>query len=84
MITWKKFHPGKAGSRFAGTKFSHVIASARQNIHRSTFQLSEDISIVFLRRYDVNLWEKKLRNIFVQFHYFTEAPTGWVLQERCS
>ena len=28
-ITCKKFHPDKAGSRFAGTKFSHAIASAR-------------------------------------------------------
>ena len=28
-ITCKKFHPGKLGSRFAGAKFSYVIASAR-------------------------------------------------------
>ena len=30
-ITCKKFHPGKAESLFAGTKFLNVIASARLN-----------------------------------------------------
>ena len=28
--------------------------------------------------YNVNLWEKKLANIFVEFHHFTEAATEGV------
>ena len=28
--------------------------------------------------------KKMLTNIFVEFHYFTEATTGGVLQKRCS
>ena len=28
--------------------------------------------------------EKELTNIFVEFDYFTEAATGWVLHKRCS
>ena len=50
------------GFHFAGTKFSHIIASvclsgmkkliniSLKKTHRSTFQWIEDISIVFLRR----------------------------------
>ena len=53
VISCKTFHPSKtdpsfaqSGSRFAGTKFSHVTASTRlggikkliKNINRSTFQ----------------------------------------------
>ena len=31
--------------------------------------------------YDVNLWEKKLGDIFVEFHHLTEATAGGVLQK---
>ena len=40
--------------------------------------------LCFYNSYDVNLWEEKLTNVFVEFHHFTEAATGGVLQKRCS
>ena len=34
--------------------------------------------------FDVSLPEKKLTNVFVEFHHFTEAATESPLQKRCS
>ena len=38
----------------------------------------------FYDAYDVSMTKKKLINIFVEFHHFTEAATGNVLQKRFS
>ena len=48
------------------------------------FNSSKIFLLCFYDSYDVSLWEKKLTNIFVEFHHFTEAATGGVLQKRCS
>ena len=42
----------------------------------------KDILLCFYDLHDVNLWEKMLTNIFVEFHHFTEAATGSVLQKK--
>ena len=72
------------GSRFAGTKFSHVIASARlSGMKKLTHQfenISLKISIHFNRAeifllcfydaYDVNLWGKKVNRYLCRISLF--------------
>ena len=85
------------GSRFARTKFSHVIASARLSGMKKHISLKTSTwkypYISIERRYFYCIFtthmtwicgKKKLTNILVEYHYFTEAATGWVLQKSCS
>ena len=77
------------GSRFAGTKFSHVIVSARLSATKNLISI-EYISIdrrYFYRvftKYMTSICEKKIIKCLIEFHYFTEAATEGVLQRRCS
>ena len=73
------------GSHFAGMTLSHVIASDRLNgmkklinisVQKYPFNKSKIFISCFYDAFDVNLWEKKLTNIFVEFHHFTEGATG--------
>ena len=43
----------------------------------------EDVSIVFLQLIWRQSVRNKLTNLFIEFHHFTEAVTGDVLQKRC-
>ena len=96
MITCKTFHPGKTGSLFcrAGIPlywdkifpcncFSPPRRNKKVNSKISIevhFKKSKIFRLSFYDSYDVNLWEKKSTNIFVEFHHFTKAATGG----RCS
>ena len=79
-------------SCFAGTKFSHVIVSARLRgmkklINTSVLKISTGVHfnrskillLCFYNLNDFNLWKKNLAYVFVEFHHFTEATTGGVL-----
>ena len=68
------------GSRFAETKFSHVIASARLsgmkkliNTHISTIDRRYFYCVFTTHMTSIC---EKITNIFVEFHHFTEAATG--------
>ena len=50
----------------------------------ANFNRSKIFLLCFYDVYDVNLREKKLTNVIVEFHHFTEAVTGGILQKRCS
>ena len=80
------------GSRFAGTKFSHVIASIRLGGIKKLIQKYPQKYISIARKYLYCVFtirrrqsvRKKPTKIFVELHHFTEAATGSVLQKRCS
>ena len=98
VITCKTFHPCKTGSLFctAGIPlcrdviFSCNRFSPRRGDKKVNWKISIEVHfnrssiflLCFYDSYDVNLWEKKSINIFVDFHHYAES--GSVLQKRCS